>query len=145
MSVLGIAACGILNYPEYLRQLLIVPIVNLPQRRAERAQGCQSGARRSRLNGEQNARTDVSRARRGHLNDEQSAPRLPQRRATTRSTFGHPVGGATAHPSDTMVISGPCVIVGRHIHIRECGPTYAIQEPFRASDACAMHGNMVDP
>ena len=53
MSVLGLAACGILNYPEYVRQLLTVAIVNLPQRRAERAQGRQSGARRGRLNGEQ--------------------------------------------------------------------------------------------
>ena len=39
MSVLGLAACGILNYPEYVRQLLTVAIANLPQRRAERAQG----------------------------------------------------------------------------------------------------------
>ena len=53
MSVLGLAAFGILNYPEYVRQLLTVAIVNLPQRRAEHAQGRQSGARRGRLNGEQ--------------------------------------------------------------------------------------------
>ena len=53
MSVLGIAACGILNYPESVRQLLTVAIVTLPQRRAERAQGRQSGVRRGRLNGEQ--------------------------------------------------------------------------------------------
>ena len=39
MSVLCLAACGILNYPEYVRQLLTVAIVNLPQRRAERTQG----------------------------------------------------------------------------------------------------------
>ena len=39
MSVLCLAACGILNYPEYVRQLLTVAIVNLPQRRAERARG----------------------------------------------------------------------------------------------------------
>ena len=37
MSVLGLAAFGILNYPEYVRQLLTVAIVNLPQRREERA------------------------------------------------------------------------------------------------------------
>ena len=56
MSVLGLAAFGILNYPEYVRQLLriiTVAIVTLPQRRGERAQGRQSGARRGRLNGEQ--------------------------------------------------------------------------------------------
>ena len=36
MSVLGLAACGILNYPKYVRQLLTVVTVNLPQQRAER-------------------------------------------------------------------------------------------------------------
>ena len=71
MCVLGVATCGILNYPEYVGQLLTVAIVNFPQRRAERAQGRQSGARRGHLNGEQNARTDVSRARCGRLNGEQ--------------------------------------------------------------------------
>ena len=70
MSVLGLAACGIVNYLEYVRQLLTVAIVNLPQRRAERAQGRQSGARRGRLNGEQNVRMVASRARRGLLNSE---------------------------------------------------------------------------
>ena len=70
MSVLGLAAFGILNYPEYVRQLLTVSIVNLPQQRPERTQGRRSGARRGRLNGEQNAWTDVSRARRGRLNGE---------------------------------------------------------------------------
>ena len=35
MSVLCLAACGILNYPKYVRQLLTVTIVNLPQWRAE--------------------------------------------------------------------------------------------------------------
>jgi hypothetical protein len=78
MSVLGVAACGILNYPEYVRQLLTVAIVNLPQWQAKRAQGRQSGAHRSRLNGEQNAWTDPSRARRGRLNEEQSTPWPPQ-------------------------------------------------------------------
>ena len=38
MSVLCLAACGISNYPEYVRQLLTVAIVNLPQRRVERVQ-----------------------------------------------------------------------------------------------------------
>ena len=53
MSVLGLAAFGILNYPEYVRQLLTISTVTLPQQRVERAQGRQSGARRGRLNGEQ--------------------------------------------------------------------------------------------
>ena len=78
MSVLCLAACGILNYPEYVRQLLTVAIANLPQRRAERAQGCQSGACRSRLKCEQNMRTDTSRARRGCVNKEQSMAWPPQ-------------------------------------------------------------------
>ena len=53
MSVLGLAAFGILNYPKYVRQLLTVAIVTLPQWRAERTQGRQSGARHGCLNGEQ--------------------------------------------------------------------------------------------
>ena len=88
MSVLGLAACGILNYPEYVRQLLTVAIVNLPQRRAERTQGRKSGACRSRLNGEHNAWTDASRARCGRLNDEQPCGQ----------PYGTPVGDAMAHP-----------------------------------------------
>ena len=48
-------------------------------------------------------------------------------------TYEHPMGGATTHPSDTMVLSGPCVIVGRYIHVPEHWPMYAIWEPFRAS------------
>ena len=36
LSVLGLAACVILNYPEYVRQLLTIAIVNLPQQLAER-------------------------------------------------------------------------------------------------------------
>ena len=71
MSVLCLAACGILNYPEYVRQLLTVAIVNLPQRRAERAQG------RHRPTKEKEAGT-------------------PQR-ATTWSTFWHPMRDATTH------------------------------------------------
>ena len=76
MSVLGLAARGILNYPEYVRKILTVAIVNLPQRRAERAQGCQSGARRDRLNGEKNTRTNASRAPHGRLNSEQPRGQL---------------------------------------------------------------------
>jgi len=53
VSVLGLAAFGILNYPEYVKELLTVAIVTLPQWRAERAQGRQSGARHDRLNDEQ--------------------------------------------------------------------------------------------
>ena len=49
----GLCRMCILNYPEYVRQLLTVAIVTLPQRRVERAQGRQSGARRGRLNGKQ--------------------------------------------------------------------------------------------
>ena len=78
MSVLCLAACGILNYPEYVRQLLTVAIVNLPQWRAECAQGRESGACCGRLYGEQNMRTDTSRARRGCVNKEQSMAWPPQ-------------------------------------------------------------------
>ena len=75
MSVLGLAAFGILYYPEYVRQLL--RIINhchcnfASTARRARAGTRHSGARRGRLNGKKNVRTDVSRVRRGRLNGEQ--------------------------------------------------------------------------
>ena len=60
MSVLGLAAFGILNYHEYVRQLLTIAIVNLPQRQAERAQGRHSSNHVANLLAPRGTRDDAS-------------------------------------------------------------------------------------